>query len=59
MMVLGLKPSYYHVFTTMVFIECLKCNDFCTRAEFIAYKIVMPPSEVSGGGSKANIEANK
>ena len=24
MMVLGLKPSYHHVFTNTVFIECLK-----------------------------------
>ena len=39
MMVLGLKPSYYHVFTTMVFIECLKCD---TIKETTANKVPAP-----------------
>ena len=39
MMVLGLKPSYYHVFTNMVFIECLKCD---TIKETTANKVPAP-----------------
>ena len=44
MMVLGLKPSHYHVFTNRVFIECLKYD---TIKETTASKVPAPREGMS------------